>query len=750
MESSSQNATLAATYVNNTGSHIFLTGKAGTGKTTFLKDIVSRTHKRSIVAAPTGVAAINAGGVTLHSLFQLPFGAFIPEDPGGLFGRREAEQAVNTPVSLKKQQKMGSNKRRLIRELELLIIDEVSMLRADVMDAIDLVLRNIRGKRKTPFGGVQLLMIGDLLQLPPVVKDQEWSYLSNYYRNLFFFNAHAFHHQKPVYIELEKIYRQQDQDFINLLGHLRENRLDKNDMELLRQRTTEHPDEEQAHKAVYLTTHNHQANTINEERLHTLPGKAFHYKASIEGDFPQYYFPLDEPLVLKKNAQVMFIKNDHTGQQRYYNGKIGMVKKISAHKVTVSFDDGTEDVVVEHYTWERKRFTMDPESGDVKEQVLGQFEQYPLRLAWAITIHKSQGLTFEKAIIDISRAFAPGQAYVALSRLRTLQGLTLKGSLPSHGLTPDKCLMDFAKNKQETHTLTKNLKTQSLQYIKEYLAVAFDFGELSYLLHQYSRLPGKNKKESHPEQKPWAVETEMMLKDPIQVARKFRVQMEHLFNSPDPVDKIQERTMAAKDYFDPILRSFSQRIHSHMGAIKGELQTGKPLRELERLEGAFFIQRQKIYKALQLIEYYKNGRELTGLEVEKQTKHLREERLKERPAAGSPSQPKAKPGQSAQTSYELYREGKTPEQIATSRGLALSTIEGHLAQHVAKGDLNALEFVEKRKHDQIIKAHKALKTTKLSEIMAVLGSEFTYSDIRFTLAGYFSSKDPKTGVSPAS
>lgn len=743
MASSSDIAGIAASFINSTGSHIFLTGKAGTGKTTFLKDIVRRTHKRHVVAAPTGVAAINAEGVTLHSLFQLPFGAFIPEEPGGLFGQREAEQSVITPKALKKQQKMGSNKRRLIREMELLIIDEVSMLRADVMDAIDLVLRNIRGKSKPPFAGVQLLLIGDLLQLPPVVKDQEWEYLTTYYNSLYFFNARAFHKQKPIYIELEKIYRQHDPVFINLLAHLRENRLDNKDIDILRQRTTQQPTEEQTHKAVYLTTHNHQANTINQEQLNKLKGKIFHYKATIEGDFPQYYYPLDEPLVLKKNAQVMFIKNDHTGQQRYYNGKIGLVKKISAKKITVSFDDDTDDVAVEHYKWERKRFTMNPESGDVKEQILGSFEQYPLRLAWAITIHKSQGLTFDRAIIDISRAFAPGQAYVALSRLRSLDGLTLKGSLPSKGLTPPQCLTSYANNKQEPVELKKNLKSLSLQYIKEYILNAFHFGELNFLLRQYGNLIDKNKSDCHKEQKRWTAETEMMLKEPVKIASKFRTQVEHLFLKGASEEKLRERTLAARDYFDPVLCSFSERIHNHVRDIRGKVHSGKPLKELERLEGAFFIQRQKIHKALQLIQFYQIGQELTREAVEQQTQHLWKGRHKAISSLSGGKGSKQKAGQSARTSFEMHQKGKSMEQIASSRGLAITTIEGHLAQYVAKGELSALNFVEKQKHEQIIKAHKAVKSTRLSEIMAVLGSEFTYSDIRFSMADYFSNKGTK-------
>ncbi|MFO8055435.1 MAG: helix-turn-helix domain-containing protein [Bacteroidales bacterium] len=749
MEQKTTTARLASSYVNNTNRHIFLTGKAGTGKTTFLHEIVRYTHKSCIVAAPTGVAAINAGGVTLHSLFQLPFGTFVPVSSGNLFSAGP-ESPVNTPDSMLKQQRIGADKRRMLREMELLIIDEVSMLRADILDAIDIVLRSIRRKPGLSFGGVQLLMIGDMLQLPPVVKSRDWDYLSPHYKSAYFFDSLALQRSKPVYIELEKIYRQTERAFIRLLGNLRENKLEEEDIHLLNKSYVQHLNEEQKSGAVFLTTHNHQAAQINNKHLEELPGKAFRFHAQIKGDFPEYYYPLDETLLLKKNAQVMFVKNDHSGEQRYYNGKIGKVEKLSRESIVVSFDDGSEAVEVELYHWENKRFGLNPENGEIEEKILGQFTHFPLKLAWAITIHKSQGLTFSKAIIDVSKAFAPGQIYVALSRLRSLKGLLLTAPVPSHGISPDNSLLNFSRQKQQEEELKENLKYEAINYTRDFLQQAYDFSGLNYQLQEHIRSYDKNEKQSEKQKhKSWALALKKKLEKPSVTAEKFRKQLHILCPGPDNADipKLKERVTAAKEYFEPVFKELSGDIQEHQASLAGLPGTKKYRKELDKLESGFFLQLKKLYKSEQMVESLLKDRELTKDTMEKIRIGLEKSRAEQETQKGKPRKKKedlaGKPskGASAEHSFSLYQSGMNIEQIATERGLAFSTIEGHLAQQVAKGKLSATDFVDKTRMKQIIKAHKAVKSTQMSDIKAVLGDEFSWSDIRFAMAGYYSEKE---------
>ena len=360
VETLNEVAALAAEYINTTNRHIFLTGKAGTGKTTFLRYIVKHTFKNTLVAAPTGIAAINAGGVTLHSLLQLPFGAFIPENISFSEG---LQFRLNTPQSLGRHHQIRGEKIRLLQEMELLIIDEVSMLRADLLDCIDFRLRSVR-RRKEPFGGVQLLFIGDLMQLPPVVKDHEWRYLQKYYASPFFFAAQALKHFPPLTVELQKIYRQSDQDFIDLLNRLRNNQQRPEDLHFLNQSYREDAD---LKGYIHLTTHNRKADRINQSKLESLDGKVHVFETEIKDDFPEHLYPLPKELQLKKGAQVMFIKNDPSGEGRYFNGKIGEVSKMGEEEICVRFEDGKE-VYVDPYLWENVRFILDPDTNQVEEQ----------------------------------------------------------------------------------------------------------------------------------------------------------------------------------------------------------------------------------------------------------------------------------------------------------------------------------------------------------------------------------------------
>jgi len=396
---------LADNFVRHTGCNIFLTGKAGTGKTTFLRNLHRNTAKRMIITAPTGVAAINAGGVTLHSFFQLPFGPFVPGSEAYESGKQ-------------RQFRFSREKKQIIKSLDLLVIDEISMVRADLLDAVDAVLRRHR-RNNLPFGGVQLLMIGDLHQLSPVVKRDEWQLLKQYYRSVYFFSSNALDNTELVTIRLKHIYRQSDPYFINLLNRVRDNRLDASTAADLNRRYIPgfEPDEDLGY--ITLTTHNRNADSINQTRLSALTGRKYSFRAEISGDFPEYIYPTPADLLLKEGAQVMFVRNDSSAEKLYYNGKIGKISAISNENISVVCPGSPKEIVVEPVTWENIKYTVNKETGEIQEEITGEFRQYPLKLAWAITIHKSQGLTFDRAIIDARAAFAHGQVYVALSRCKS-------------------------------------------------------------------------------------------------------------------------------------------------------------------------------------------------------------------------------------------------------------------------------------------------------------------------------------------
>ena len=438
MQNVSEAAAYTLQFINQTQKSIFLTGKAGTGKTTLLREIIATTHKNTVVVAPTGIAALNAGGVTIHSMFQLPFSAFIPS-------YEEASQFTETvkfenKETLRRHFKMNNVKRNVIRNMELLIIDEVSMLRADLLDAIDFMMQTVR-KNTRAFGGVQVLFIGDLLQLPPVIRDEEWRTLRNYYKGKFFFHSHVIQQYPPLYIELSKIYRQSDDTFISVLNNLRNNQITPQDIQVLNEYVKPDFDLKNNPWYITLTTHNAKADSINEQAIGDLAGNEFAYQPFIVGDFPEKIFPVEENLKLKVGAQVMFVKNDLSFEKRYFNGKMGVVKSLSAEEIFIHFPEEDKTIEVEKYEWKNIRYKVNDLTKEVEEEVLGTFAHYPLKLAWAITVHKSQGLTFEKAALDVSQVFLPGQAYVALSRLTSLNGLILLSPLQMNGISNDQDVM---------------------------------------------------------------------------------------------------------------------------------------------------------------------------------------------------------------------------------------------------------------------------------------------------------------------
>ncbi len=729
-------------FINGTNQSVFLTGKAGTGKTTLLKQIVDTTHKKTIIAAPTGIAAINAGGVTLHSLFHLPFGSFIPDNQIPANG--ELSFLLTTPNTLIRNLKMNSNKKALLREMELLIIDEVSMLRADLLDAIDTILRYVR-RNSNPFGGLQILFIGDLWQLPPVVKNQEWNILKNYYSNIFFFNATPFKKTDLVYLELEKIYRQTDSDFIDLLNSFRLNKISNKDIETLNKQYKNQFNLLDNEGYIYLTTHNHKADKINKHALEKLSGKTYSYRAEVDGEFSEYSFPIDETLELKEGAQVMFIKNDYSGNSAYFNGKIGKIDTISNENIIVSFSDGSPDAEVEKYTWENKKFALNSESKEIEERIVGTFSHYPIKLAWAITIHKSQGLTFEKAIIDISQAFAAGQTYVALSRLTSLKGLVLASPVQWSGPEIDRDLSVFAETKTSISEAHEKYKSASKQYVNNRISEAFNFNKLKYELQEHLSSYNKDaKKSTKQKHENWALSLLRNTHKLIEVSDKFQNQIKSLINQNenDYLTRLKDRLIAAKDYFIPLLKEKQEEIDAHIALVKKGKGIKKYLGELKSLNGLFYDQILIIHKAEALCEAILNDEELNKDTFETITEDVKnpvvEEKAKlepARPAGGKKAKSNGEPKiKTALITCAHYKQGKSIEEIAVERSLNIRTIESHIGDCVEEGIIKINELVVQERIDEITHAASELDTTFLKPIKEYLGDDFSYPEIRFVVS----------------
>ena len=504
MDSENKLFQLATGLVNQSSRNIFITGKAGTGKTTFLKFIKENCPKQIAVVAPTGVAAINAGGVTMHSFFQLPFSPFIPGD-GGF---RKQTEGVSNRNDLLSRLRMTSEKKKVLQELELLIIDEISMVRCDMLDAVDTVLRHIRRRYHEKFGGVQVLFIGDMFQLPPVVKNEEWNLLKDYYNSHYFFDSLVIKDELPVFIEFNKIYRQSEENFIMVLNQVRHNELDDQGQQLLESRFNPSFQDKKDDGYIILTTHNEKARRKNENELDKLDNSVFNFNAEIKGDFPDTAYPADEQLQLKVGAQVMFIKNDTDKVKRYFNGKIGIIVELDDEKIMVQCKDDPETIEVKKETWENIRYTVDKTTRHLDEEVLGTFTQYPLRLAWAITIHKSQGLTFEKVIIDAGEAFAPGQVYVALSRCTTLSGIVLQSRIRSAGLNTDERIVQFSQNNVSAGRLENELQLAKKNYQLKIILSLFDYSSIVTEVKESGKYLHDNKDSFNNEAVQWADELE--------------------------------------------------------------------------------------------------------------------------------------------------------------------------------------------------------------------------------------------------
>jgi len=526
---------LARQYVEQTDMNVLLLGKAGTGKTTFLRSVVDSRVKRAIVVAPTGVAAINAGGVTLHSFFQLPLAPFVP---GTTFKQSD-----------KKQFNVNRTKQRIIRSLDLLIIDEISMVRADLLDAVDATLRQQR-RNDRPFGGVQLLMIGDLAQLAPVVKEGERELLSRYYPSPYFYESKALAKTRYVSIELTHVYRQRDPEFVALLQQIRTGRPDADALRLLNQRYKPGFSPRDDEGYIRLTTHNRQADAYNEERLAALSTPMFTFDAVVKGNFPEQLYPVDCRLRLKKGAQVMFCKNDSSPQHLYYNGKVGQVSHIDGETIVVRCPGDSSDITLSREMWENTRYTLNEKNKEIEEEVEGTFAQYPLRYAWAITIHKSQGLTFDRCIVDAARAFASGQVYVALSRCRSLGGLVLSSPLAAHSVISDFGVERFVSQQQEAAAqVEQSLPMLRLNYIRRLLDELFDFSEIQGELRRLTNLMEEKLYSVYPQIVRAMRDADRAIgRDLVEVAARFRLQYTQLISEGNSA-RLTERVRKACGYY---------------------------------------------------------------------------------------------------------------------------------------------------------------------------------------------------------
>ena len=711
-------------FVEHTGRSIFLTGKAGTGKTTFLKMVVERSSKRSIVVAPTGVAAINAGGMTIHSFFQLPFSPFVPN------------------AQIKSKFDFGKEKRKIISSRDLLIIDEISMVRSDLLDAIDSVLRRFRDRYK-PFGGVQLLMIGDLQQLTPVVTPEDERMLNPYYDTPYFFGSKALAQIDYVTIQLEKVYRQQDNTFLSLLNHIREGHPTADDLTLLngRYQPLFIPKPEAGY--IRLTTHNQMANNYNESELQKLPAQSFTYQARIEGTFPEYSYPTAETLTLKVGAQVMFVKNDPSGEHRYYNGRIGHVTVAEENRIQVYCPGDDEAIEVEPLEWENSRYTLNEETREIETEVLGKFAQLPLRLAWAITIHKSQGLTFERAIIDASLSFAPGQVYVALSRCKTLDGMVLASQIPPKAIINDERVDSYIEHQEEAAQRSiEQLPMLKDEYYRHLLMELFDFKDILYREEYLGRIIIEFFYRSHTDIAELHKRAlEEYKRQVIAVADKWLAMIQQMTITSLHENDFLKRVKRSAAYFEQTLDKVLSKPLALVPDIKSQnKQAMKRLTEnygdlrqvwlsrrylLQQMsERTFTITdylRQKQHSLLDAMDadtLRRNGKQASAREQKKKKK----------------KEPKPKKEKTWVVTYGLFQQGKTPELIARERGLTLGTIYSHLARYIPTGDISLDDLIPEDHQQVILRAiHMAGADVSSTTIKNLCPPDITYDEIRLVL-----------------
>ena len=727
---------LAADFVNQTSQHIFLTGKAGTGKTTFLKHIRYTTHKNCIVAAPTGVAAINAGGVTLHSLFQLPFEPFIP----GADFRNSKDRF-----------KFSAAKRDMLQQMELLIIDEVSMLRADTLDCIDSMLRYLRNNNLQPFGGVQMLYIGDMFQLPPVVKEDEWVFMRDYYSSPFFFHAKVVQQAPPIYLELKKIYRQREQIFVDLLNRVRNNELTQSDFQTLNNLYQPDFSPPAGEKYITLTTRNAKADDINSRELTRLDTSAYRFEGEIKDDFPSYLLPTDMILTLKKGAQIMFIKNDTGEKRRYFNGKLGTIAYLDRDSIKVRLESSGDMITIEKETWKNIRYTLNKDTAEIEEEELGSFVQYPIRLAWAITIHKSQGLTFDRAIIDTGDAFAAGQAYVALSRCISLDGIILLSKITQKSIQTDTQAVQLSKSEKEQNELKRLFEDEKKRFWAERLLLYFDCRDLMVIPRRFDKLLDDKTSDDYQPARKIVQKMQLQAYEIQKVAAKFQDQLRVIVQqqSTDVISLLTERCSKAVIYFhqtivEGMLLPLQQYIQGFK--IKKAKTFHKNLCGLEQDLKMFMENMKKVrYNDIPLAEdvvltFQERGKtgEMGKIREMTKTGETGERYLKNSttpPSTKSNFKPDSRIPSAKQT-YDLFCKGLTINEIAETRTISETTVGSHLAEYVLTGDIPVTNLIAQETITALtpwIQAAIAEDNLRLAPIKEAVGDQFSYSEIRIVL-----------------
>lgn len=711
---------LAERFINETSTSVFLTGKAGTGKTTFLKHITSNCAKKFIVVAPTGVAAINAGGVTIHSTFGLPTKMFVPAND-----YVDPNQANNIQM-LSKHFHYHPEKTRLFHELELLIIDEVSMVRADLLDAVDWSLRYTR-KIDEPFGGVQLLLIGDLFQLPPVVKDDETNLLSRYYESAFFFHAKSVNKIKLINIELKKIYRQSDGVFIQILNNIRHQNYTEQDVATLEK--CYKPDFNPLEPGyITLTTHNNKAEKINQSALENLEGMPLILNAEITGDFYESSYPTENYLKIKRGAQIMFVKNDTSGERKYFNGKIGKVLDLNKEgNLVVKFPNEPDTIEVGKESWENARYKVDRADNSIKKDIIGTFKQYPIRLAWAITIHKSQGLTFEKALIDAGDAFAAGQVYVALSRCTNLQGMVLHSRITPQSIITDAKVTAYSNLVPDEEFLKRNLELAQKQYEFEKLLRSFNFKKLLYFneVWQDSCIELKSSEMFFVSDK--YKSNRKLITESIETSDKFKNQLQQIYNQNNKELLLERANKAIAFFTEKFYTNMIVELESHIEENKKKEKKKTYLRICNDFLNRIWYNIQQMY-------YAKLDGELifTGDKI-----------VRNKSTDSVEIRKKVVKGESTNASITMFNEKKTMEEIATARGLAISTIETHIAGAILKKQVNILDLFTENQLEEITKVIKSFpEKTSSTDIKIALNDVYSYNQIRF-VTNYLRSLSPE-------
>ena len=787
---------LAVQFIEKTNRNLFITGKAGTGKTTFLHKVKNESLKRMVIVAPTGVAAINAKGVTIHSFFQMPFGPILP----------------NQTHNSQQQRRYSKTKIDIIKSLDLVIIDEISMVRADLLDGIDQVLRRYKDRNKV-FGGAQVLMIGDLQQLAPVVKPNEWSLLRNYYETVYFFSSKAFLEANVVSIELKHIYRQKNKDFITILNEIRSDKLSEASTKILNKRYNPSFSPKNDDGYITLTTHNRRANTINQSELNKLHNKNFFFDAKVTGKFSENSYPNDERLALKIGAQVMFIKNDSSPEKRYFNGKIGIVTDISKENVTVKCPNDVEEIVTEREMWDNVNYSINEETKEIKEDIIGSFKQIPLRLAWAITIHKSQGLTFNKAIIDAEASFAHGQTYVALSRCTSLDGLVLKTPITSSAIISDTTVTEFTEGVEKNHPDENVLNASEKEFQLNLISEVFNYSHLLYPTTRLIDIFYKNKSSIKGD----IIDHLQTIKDDgivalMKVSNGFKIQLNAISEDnilPENSSLVQDRFIKGVDYFlSKTITNITQPLSkvsfsSDNKAVKKDFTKQFDNLQEKLSEKVFVLKKMtESFKVQEYLQVRANAvlQKTTPKKKEKLSNRkdpllalkLRELRDEIRISENIPAfqiftqetlyaicdalprsekellkvngmgkirvkkygseilevieiyckangidkfnkQKKEDKKSTKQITLELFKTGLSPKEIAKERSLTLNTIQSHLMTFIPLGDVDILELIALKRYKKIINQIEAVEFKNLTELKEKVDKSFTFMELRMVL-----------------